>query len=162
VRQGGRRRPGRRPDRPGAHGRGPGAGLAGRGGGGAGGPRGRLGRGHAGHLPGAGPGARRGRPPAGRARPRPGARAPGSHGPGAALTGPALTAEARGLGWLGAAGAVPVPGVVGWDESTLVISWVPAGTPDAAAAERFGRDLARMHAAGADTFGAPWPGFIAS
>jgi len=80
----------------------------------------------------------------------------------AAGPGAALGAEARGLGWLGAAGAVPVPGVVGWDESTLVISWVPAGTPNAAAAERFGRDLALMHAAGADTFGAPWPGFIAS
>jgi fructosamine-3-kinase len=74
----------------------------------------------------------------------------------------ALGAEARGLGWLGGAGAVPVPGVVGWDESMLVISWVPAGAADAAAAGRFGRDLARMHAAGADRFGAPWPGFIAS
>jgi aminoglycoside phosphotransferase len=29
----------------------------------------------------------------------------------------ALGAEARGLSWLGGAGAVPVPGVVGWDES---------------------------------------------
>jgi fructosamine-3-kinase len=71
-------------------------------------------------------------------------------------------AEGRGLRWLGEAGAVPVPGVVGWDESTLVVSWVAAGPPDAAAAERFGRDLARMHAAGAPSFGAPWPGFIAS
>jgi fructosamine-3-kinase len=52
--------------------------------------------------------------------------------------------------------------VVGWDESTLVISWVQAGAADAASAERFGRDLARMHAAGPDRFGAPWPGFIAS
>ena len=40
----------------------------------------------------------------------------------------ALGAEARGLAWLGAAGAVPVPGVVGWDESMLVISWLPPGT----------------------------------
>jgi fructosamine-3-kinase len=74
----------------------------------------------------------------------------------------ALGAEARGLSWLGGAGTVPVPDVVGWDESMLVISWVPAGAADAAAAARFGRDLAGMHAAGADTFGAPWPGFIAS
>ena len=81
-----------------------------------------------------------------------------------AAAGPAgaLGAEARGLGWLGGAGAVPVPGLVGWDESLLVISWVPPGTADAASAGRFGRDLARMHAAGADRFGAPWPGFIAS
>jgi len=55
-----------------------------------------------------------------------------------------------------------VPGVVGRDESTLVIAWVPAGPADAASAERLGRDLALMHAAGADRFGAPWPGFIAS
>jgi fructosamine-3-kinase len=74
----------------------------------------------------------------------------------------ALRAEAQGLGWLGEAGAVPVPDVVGWDESMLVISWVPTGAADAAAAGRFGRDLALMHAAGADQFGAPWPGFIAS
>ena len=63
-------------------------------------------------------------------------------GEGAALTDPALRAEARGLAWLHEAGAVPVPGVVGYDESTLVISWVQPGTADAASAERFGRDLA--------------------
>jgi len=80
----------------------------------------------------------------------------------AAGLGAALRAEARGLGWLGEAGAVPVPDVIGWDESTLVISWVPAGGADPAAAGRFGRDLALMHAAGADRFGAPWTGFIAS
>jgi fructosamine-3-kinase len=76
--------------------------------------------------------------------------------------GAALSAEARGLAWLNEAGAVPVPGVVGCDDSTLVISWVDAGAADTASAERFGRDLALMHAAGADRFGAPWPGFIAS
>jgi fructosamine-3-kinase len=81
---------------------------------------------------------------------------------GAALTASALRAEARGLEWLNEAGAVPVPGVAGCDESTLAISWVPAGAADAASAGRFGRDLALMHAAGADRFGAPWPGFIAS
>lgn len=70
-------------------------------------------------------------------------------------------AEARGLGWLGEAGAVPVPGVLGWDEATLVISCVPEEAPDAMAAERFGRELARLHSAGAEAFGAPWPGVIA-
>src|SRR5690242_21697373 len=70
-------------------------------------------------------------------------------------------AEARGLRWLGEAGAVGVPEVLGWDEATLVVSWVSAGRADAAAAGRFGRDLARMHPAGAPSFGAPWPGFIA-
>lgn len=77
-------------------------------------------------------------------------------------TGQVFGAEARGLRWLAEAGAVPVPEVLGWDEAMLVVSWVPGEAPDAAAAERFGRDLARMHASGAERFGAPWPGFIAS
>ena len=70
-------------------------------------------------------------------------------------------AEARGLRWLAEAGAVPVPEVAGWDEAALVISWLPAEAPSRQAAERFGRDLARLHAAGAQAYGAPWPGFIA-
>jgi fructosamine-3-kinase len=72
-----------------------------------------------------------------------------------------FAAEALGLRWLGEAGAVPVPDVVGWDEAALVISWLPEEGPSPQAAERFGRELARMHAAGAETFGAPWPGSIA-
>ncbi len=77
-----------------------------------------------------------------------------------------IDAEARGLRWLAEAGAVPVPEVLGWDQAALVISWVPAEAParqGAArqAAERFGRDLARLHAAGAVAFGAPWTGTIA-
>jgi fructosamine-3-kinase len=70
-------------------------------------------------------------------------------------------AEARGLRWLGDAGAVPVPEVLGWDAATLAMSWVPEEAPARRAAERFGRGLARLHAAGAGTFGAPWPGSIA-
>jgi fructosamine-3-kinase len=74
---------------------------------------------------------------------------------------PGFGAEARGLCWLGEAQAAPVPEVVGWDEGALAISWLPARSPDRQAAERFGRDLARLHAAGADAYGAPWPGVIA-
>ena len=70
--------------------------------------------------------------------------------------------EASGLRWMAGAGAVPVPEVLGRDQNVLVLSWVPPCSPDPAAAERFGRELARLHAAGADGFGAPWPGFIAS
>ncbi len=70
-------------------------------------------------------------------------------------------AEALGLRWLGEAAAVPVPEVLGWDDAALVISWLPQEAPGRQAAERFGRDLARMHAAGPETFGAPWPGSIA-
>jgi fructosamine-3-kinase len=80
---------------------------------------------------------------------------------GAVGTRGGFEAEARGLGWLGEAGAAPVPEVLGWDEAALVISWVPEEAPGGQAAEQFGRDLARLHAAGAGTFGAPWPGSIA-
>jgi fructosamine-3-kinase len=74
---------------------------------------------------------------------------------------PGFGAEAQGLCWLGEAQAAPVPEVVGWDEGALAISWLPTQPPDRQAAERFGRDLARLHAAGADAYGAPWPGVIA-
>src|SRR5579875_2343637 len=73
-----------------------------------------------------------------------------------------MRAEAHGLRWLAEAGSVSVPELLGWDESTLILAWVPAGQADRAAAERFGRELAGLHAAGAATLGAPWPGFIAS
>jgi fructosamine-3-kinase len=71
-------------------------------------------------------------------------------------------AEARGLRWLADAGTVPVPDVLGWDATAIAVSWLPGEAPSAAAAERFGRDLARLHLAGSAGFGAPWPGFIAS
>ena len=54
-----------------------------------------------------------------------------------------------------------MPEVLGVDETALVISMVPAGSPTAEAAYRFGADLARMHAARPDGFGATWPGVIA-
>jgi fructosamine-3-kinase len=79
----------------------------------------------------------------------------------AGLAAVGFEAEARGLGWLGEARAAPVPEVLGWDEATLVISWVPEEAPSRQAAERFGRDLARLHTSGAAAFGAPWPGSIA-
>jgi len=72
-----------------------------------------------------------------------------------------FAAEAAGLRWLGEAAAVPVPAVLAADAACLVVEWIRSGGPDTAAAARFGRDLAVMHAAGADQFGAPWPGVIA-
>jgi fructosamine-3-kinase len=74
----------------------------------------------------------------------------------------AFAAEANGLRWLARAGAVPVPAVLGADESTLVIELLPPGEPTPGGARDFGTALARMHAAGAPGFGAPWPGYIAS
>jgi len=80
---------------------------------------------------------------------------------GAGLSG-MFESEARALRWLADAAAVPVPEVLGWDTAALAVAWLPGGSPDAAAAGQFGRDLARLHLAGAAGFGAPWPGFIAS
>lgn len=74
---------------------------------------------------------------------------------------PAFWSEAAGLRWLGEAGAVPVPGVLAADDATLVIEWVSAERVTQRSAARFGADLARLHAAGASQFGAPWPGVIA-
>jgi fructosamine-3-kinase len=72
---------------------------------------------------------------------------------------PVFTSEAAGLRWLGE--AITVPEVIEVAADRLVLSWVHQEPPTAAAAERFGRDLAWLHRAGAPAFGAPWPGFIA-
>jgi fructosamine-3-kinase len=74
----------------------------------------------------------------------------------------AFAAEANGLRWLAEAAAVPVPEVLAAGPEALVISMIPPGPATPEAAFGFGTDLARLHAAGADGFGAPWPGFIAS
>ncbi|WP_151774072.1 fructosamine kinase family protein [Streptomyces abyssomicinicus] len=75
------------------------------------------------------------------------------HGDGAG----AVLAEAAGLRWLSAAGTVRVPVVHGWDDRWLVSDRVAEGPPDPAAAPRFGRDLAALHASGAPAFGAAPP-----
>jgi fructosamine-3-kinase len=74
----------------------------------------------------------------------------------------AFSAEASGLRWLAEADAVPVPEVLAVTRSALVISMIQPGQATAEAAFDFGASLARMHAAGADGFGAPWRGYIAS
>ncbi|NYF55984.1 fructosamine kinase family protein [Micromonospora purpureochromogenes] len=68
--------------------------------------------------------------------------------------------EAAGLRWLRAAGTVAVPEVVVALPELLALDWVEPGEPSPEAAERFGRELAGMHRAGASAFGADWPGFI--
>jgi fructosamine-3-kinase len=76
--------------------------------------------------------------------------------------GPAgFEAEAAGLRWLAEPAAVPVPEVLAAGESVLVVEWVAEDAASREAAERFGAGLARLHAAGAGHFGAPWPGTIA-
>jgi fructosamine-3-kinase len=81
---------------------------------------------------------------------------------GEAATGAAFAAEACGLRWLSAASAIPIPELICSDNGLLALIWLPEHGADRGAAERFGRDLARLHAAGSASFGAPWPGFIAS
>ena len=71
-----------------------------------------------------------------------------------------FAAEAAGLAWLREAGTVPVPEVIVALPSLLALEWVEPGEPTRAAAERFGRDLAGMHHAGAAAFGADRTGFI--
>ncbi|MET0415866.1 MAG: fructosamine kinase family protein [Actinoplanes sp.] len=71
-----------------------------------------------------------------------------------------FAAEAAGLSWLRAAGAVSVPEVIVALPEMLAMEWIDPGPPSAAAAERFGRDLAALHRSGADSYGAEWPGFI--
>ncbi|WP_285655056.1 fructosamine kinase family protein [Actinomycetospora sp. NBRC 106375] len=70
----------------------------------------------------------------------------------------AIAAEAAGLRWLAEPGAVGVPDVLGEAEGRMVSTRVPAGRPEQAAAETFGRGLAALHAAGAPAFGSPPPG----
>jgi len=73
-----------------------------------------------------------------------------------------FAAEAAGLRWLRSAGAVAVPQVIVALPELLALEWVDDGVPTAELAERFGRELAELHRAGAEAFGAPWPGFIGS
>lgn len=72
-----------------------------------------------------------------------------------------LRSEAEGLRWLAQApDGAPVPQVLEVDDERLVLEWIPPGPATADMAEELGRRLAATHRAGADSFGAPWPGFI--
>ncbi|GAA1769868.1 fructosamine kinase family protein [Luedemannella helvata] len=71
-----------------------------------------------------------------------------------------FAAEAAGLRWLAEAAAVPIPEVLVELPDLLGLAWVEEDAPTPAAAERFGRELAALHRAGAESLGAPWPGFI--
>lgn len=72
-----------------------------------------------------------------------------------------FAAEAAGLRWLAEAeGGAATPDVLGVDGDCLILGWVESGRPGPDAASEFGRSLARTHASGAATYGAPEDGFI--
>lgn len=73
-----------------------------------------------------------------------------------------FAAEAAGLRWLAQPHAVRVADVVGVGDDWLALQWIPKGHSTPGADEMLGRGLARIHRAGADAFGAPWPGFAGS
>ncbi|MBM7772147.1 fructosamine-3-kinase [Actinokineospora baliensis] len=66
----------------------------------------------------------------------------------------AVTAEVAGLTWLAEPGAVALPNVRAHDYRWLVMEQVEPSEPTRAAAEALGRDLADLHAWGAEGFGA--------
>ncbi|HLL66533.1 MAG TPA: fructosamine kinase family protein [Micromonosporaceae bacterium] len=70
--------------------------------------------------------------------------------------------EAAGLRWLRSAEAVPVPEVIVEQPDLLALEWIDTGPATPRAAEHLGRGLAALHAAGAPSFGAAWPGYIGS
>ncbi|MUL43231.1 phosphotransferase [Streptomonospora sp. PA3] len=75
----------------------------------------------------------------------------------------ALAAEAAGLRWLGEVpGGAAVPDVLAADGGVLVLERVEEHGAGAAAAADLGRRLAATHRAGARSFGAPWPGWLAT
>lgn len=70
----------------------------------------------------------------------------------------AMAAEAASLTWLDDTGTVAIPSVYGHNDRWLVTEHITEASPSPEAAERFGTDLARLHAAGAPEHGAPPPG----
>jgi fructosamine-3-kinase len=69
-------------------------------------------------------------------------------------------AEARGLRWLAEPGVAEVAEVLGVTEDCIVLGWIEPSRPGPESAVVFGRMLARLHASGADGFGAQQDGYI--
>jgi fructosamine-3-kinase len=71
-----------------------------------------------------------------------------------------FTAEARGLALLRVDAGPPVPAVRAVAHDGLILDWVEPGSPSRQAAQRFGQQLARLHATSSSQFGAAEPGFV--
>lgn len=68
--------------------------------------------------------------------------------------------EAAGLRWLAEADGARVPQVLAVAEDCLILDWIEPVKPSPELAERLGHNLAAIHRAGADSFGAAEDGFI--
>lgn len=68
--------------------------------------------------------------------------------------------EARGLRWLAEPEVVGVAAVLAVADDCLIVGWAEPTRPTAELAAELGRGLARLHASGADGFGALQDGFI--
>lgn len=70
-----------------------------------------------------------------------------------------FAAEAAGLRWLAAAGGARIARVIAVGEDRIALERIAEAAPTRAAAADFGAALAATHAAGADAFGSPPPGW---
>ena len=74
-------------------------------------------------------------------------------------------AEAHGLSWLAAVGALRVPQVVSVRDAPprlLVLEWIEQGSPSATHDEALGQGLARLHQSAAPSFGLDRPNLLAT
>lgn len=69
-------------------------------------------------------------------------------------------AEARGLRWLAEPGVAEIAEVLGVQADCIILGWIEPNRPSPESAAGLGRMLARLHASGAESFGADRDGFI--
>ncbi|HEX6075417.1 MAG TPA: fructosamine kinase family protein [Micromonosporaceae bacterium] len=73
-----------------------------------------------------------------------------------------FASEAAGLHWLRQGCPDIAPEVIAVTDHMLVLPWLEPGEPTREAAVTLGGHLAQLHASGAESFGAPWPGYIST
>ena len=73
-----------------------------------------------------------------------------------------FAAEARGLTWLAEPGVAQVAEVLAVEADCLVLGWIEPARASPESSVDLGRSLARLHASGAEMFGAEQDGYIGS
>ena len=73
-----------------------------------------------------------------------------------------FAAEARGLTWLAEPGVIDVAEVLAVEQDCLVLAWIEPARSSPESSAGLGQALARLHASGAEQFGADEDGFIGS